>query len=337
MADPDNQKRNSGNPTTEKLSSRVPLQSILCTEELVSRPPRSPDYEGDKKALEALGKAKVESPDGILQLLAETTLQRLRAQSAGVSLLSDDGKSFYWPAIAGIWKPHIGGGTPRDFGPCGDVLDYNSPLLFRQFHRRYSYFQPVTPPVEECLLVPFYDEGKAVGTIWAIAHEESRKFDSEDLRQLICLGKFAASAYKLKTKRVEAQAQRAQTTKERQIVQKKREQVFDVREQLVQKLGDREQAEEERLQDEIQQLQHEILQLQTNSHGQQDQVNELRRIADEYVDVLSQLSEDTQTRKENIQTIQENVQRLREDMQRQREEWKNKQSERKSKDQASLH
>ena len=72
----------------------------------------------------------------------------------------------------GVWKPHIGGGTPRNFGPCGDVLDRNIPLLFRHFERRYNYLQPVTPPIEECLLVPFYVEGKAVGTIWAIAHDD---------------------------------------------------------------------------------------------------------------------------------------------------------------------
>lgn len=90
--------------------------------------------------------------------------------------------------IAGTWKPHIGGGTPRDFGPCGDVLDRNVPLLFRHFERRYLYLLPVTPPAEECLLVPFYVEGKAFGTIWAIAHDDRCKFDLEDSRQLVSLG-----------------------------------------------------------------------------------------------------------------------------------------------------
>jgi hypothetical protein len=55
-----------------------------------------------------------------------------------------------------VWKPHIGGGTPRDFGPCGDVLDRNMPLMFSHVERRYNYFLPVTPAIEECLLVPFY-------------------------------------------------------------------------------------------------------------------------------------------------------------------------------------
>jgi PAS domain S-box-containing protein len=88
-------------------------------------------------------------------------------------------------------------GTLREFGPCGDVLDRNVPLLFRHFEWRYPYLLPVTPPAEECLLVPFYVEGKAVGTIWAIAHDDRRKFDLEDLRKLVSLGTFASSAYQV--------------------------------------------------------------------------------------------------------------------------------------------
>ena len=177
----------------------VPLESVLCTEELNQRPTRQPDYETENRALVSLAQALAASPHTILQTLADTVLEVFRAGSAGISLLTEDGKRFYWPAIAGLWKPHIGGGTPRDFGPCGDVLDRNAPLMFRHFELRYTYFLPVTPPVEECLLVPFYVKGKAVGTIWAIAHDDRRKFDAEDMRQLTSLGSFASTAYQAVT------------------------------------------------------------------------------------------------------------------------------------------
>ena len=175
----------------------VPLESILCTEELRRRPWRAPDYKKENRALVALSSALADSPNTILHTLAETILDVTQADSSGLSLLTteDGGKRFYWPAIAGMWKPHIGGGTPRDFGPCGDVLDCNTTLLFRHFERRYTYFLPVTPLVEECLLVPFYVGGKAVGTIWAIMHDDSRKFDAEDERLMGVLGQFASLAY----------------------------------------------------------------------------------------------------------------------------------------------
>ena len=172
-------------------------ESILCTEELKRRPSRSPDYERENRAFVALAQALADSPHTILQRLADTMLEVFQCGSTGISLLTtnDGGKWFYWPAIAGMWKPNIGGGTPRDFGPCGDVLDRNAPLLFSHVERFYTYFQPVTPPVEECLLIPFYVGGKAVGTIWAVSHDERRKFDAEDMRQLVSLAQFASAAY----------------------------------------------------------------------------------------------------------------------------------------------
>jgi C4-dicarboxylate-specific signal transduction histidine kinase len=51
------------------------------------------------------------------------------------------------------------------------------------------------PLVDEGLLVPFHVNGKAVGTIWAIAHTSRRQFDAEDLRLLESMGRFASAAY----------------------------------------------------------------------------------------------------------------------------------------------
>jgi hypothetical protein len=114
----------------------VPLEAIPRTEELQRRPGRPPEYEKENRALVALAIALADSPRTILQTLAEKALEVVQADSAGLSLLTQDEQRFYWPAIAGAWQPHIGGGTPRDFGPCGDVLDRNVPLLFTHWERR---------------------------------------------------------------------------------------------------------------------------------------------------------------------------------------------------------
>ena len=108
----------------------VSLEAILCTEELRRRPWRPPDHKKENRALVALAGALVESPFNILQTLAEIILDVTQCDSSGLSLLTKDdgGKRFYWPAIAGEWKRYIGRGTPRDFGPCGDVLDQNRTL-----------------------------------------------------------------------------------------------------------------------------------------------------------------------------------------------------------------
>jgi PAS domain S-box-containing protein len=180
----------------EKADAPVALESILCTEELDRRPSRPPDYEKENRALISLLQGMIHLPHDLWQTLAEAIYETLNCGSAGVSLLtSDGGTRFYWPAISGLWKSHVGGGTPRDFGPCGDVLDQNRPLLFRHVERRYAYFLPVLPAVEEALLVPFYSGGAAVGTVWAILHDDSRRFDREDRRQLETLAQFASVVY----------------------------------------------------------------------------------------------------------------------------------------------
>jgi PAS domain S-box-containing protein len=180
----------------EALADRaVALEEILCTEELWRRPQRPPNYESENQALGKLVEALAASPRTILQVLADTLLDTLKADSAGMSLLNGDGNRFYWAAIAGAWSPHLGGGTPRDFGPCGDVLDCGRPLLFKHWEWRYPYLAEATPLAEEGLLVPFFVGGKAVGTIWTIAHSDRRKFDAEDLRLLESMGRFASAAY----------------------------------------------------------------------------------------------------------------------------------------------
>jgi PAS domain S-box-containing protein len=175
----------------------VSLDSILFTDELDSRPSRPPDHEKQSRALVALMQALADSPQTVLQTLADTILDVLQCGSAGVSLLTngDGGKRFYWPAISGVWKEHIGGGTPREFGPCGTVLDQNKPLLFKHVEKVFTYFEPVKPWVEEALLVPFYSGTKAVGTVWAVSHDDVRKFDAEDKRQLESMAEFASAAY----------------------------------------------------------------------------------------------------------------------------------------------
>jgi hypothetical protein len=175
----------------------APLETIVCTEELQRRPWRPPNFEMENRALVALVTALSDSASTIFQTLAETILDVTKCDSSGLSLLTPDGgKRFYWPAIAGMWAPHVGGGTPRNFAPCGDVLDRNCTMLFRHFERRYPYLMPVIPAAEECLLVPFYVDGRAVGTIWGIMHSDRRQFDSEDGRIMGALGQFASVAYR---------------------------------------------------------------------------------------------------------------------------------------------
>jgi signal transduction histidine kinase len=226
----------------------VPLDSILCTEKLRNRPWRPPNLEKENSALVALASALAKSPRTILQTLADKVLEVLQADSAGLSLLTKDEKRFYWAAIAGAWRPHIGGGTPRDFGPCGDVLDHNIPMLFTHWERRYPYLSTAMPLADEGLLAPFYVNGKAVGTIWAIAHSDRRKFDAEDLRLLESMSRFASSAYQtvesMEDLKLEIAAREKAETELRELTDNLEVQVRVRTEELARDISKRKQSEE---------------------------------------------------------------------------------------------
>ncbi|MEO8754996.1 MAG: PAS domain S-box protein [Casimicrobiaceae bacterium] len=181
----------------EHVPQVADLESVITTDELERRPSRPPNHAAENSALVGLAQAMASSPQSILKKLADVALDLCRAQSAGISLLEEDGKNFCWPAVAGEWTSQVGGGTPREFGPCGTVLDRNAAQLMSHPERHFPYIGAVTPLIEEVLLIPFYVEGKAVGTIWVISHEQGRRFDAEDLRIMNKLGTFAASGYQV--------------------------------------------------------------------------------------------------------------------------------------------
>jgi PAS domain S-box-containing protein len=173
-------------------------RSVTSAEVLRQRPSRLPDHAAENLALIGLAQSMAKAPEDILQRLADTALIICRAHSAGLSLLedSDQRRNFHWRAIAGEFSHHLNGGTPRDFGPCGTVLDRNAAQLCSHPEIDFPYFSDAKPPLEEILLVPFYIEGTAVGTIWIVSHDVAkRRFDAEDLRVMSNLAIFASAAY----------------------------------------------------------------------------------------------------------------------------------------------
>jgi PAS domain S-box-containing protein len=183
-----------GIPSADQIA---PLEKVLCTDELRRRPSRPPNFSMENRAITRIAQAHADSPETILQTLVDTIVEVCGAGSAGISLLKTDerGANFHWPAISGQWKQFIGGYNPRNFSPCGDVLDLNRTLMMRDVESRYPYFAPVVPRVEEALLAPFYVCGEARGTIWVIHHDKEHHFDAEDQRILESLSNLASSAY----------------------------------------------------------------------------------------------------------------------------------------------
>src|SRR5689334_20862651 len=172
--------------------SRLSLADVVINPELARRPSRPPDYELENSALIALAETMAERPDAILQKLVETALRLCRAGTAGISLLEKHGgeEVFRWEAVAGVYADHVNGTMPRDASPCGITIDRNATQLMYMAERVFPALA-AEPPFVEALLVPFHFEHKPVGTVWVVAHDQIRKFDSEDARLINILAQFA--------------------------------------------------------------------------------------------------------------------------------------------------
>lgn len=181
-------------------ASRDALNSVLITEELSYRPGRTPDYAAENRALLAIGAEMTAGRDTLGRLCA-AALELCDAQTAGVSLIEHEGieSVFRWVALAGQWASYKGGSLPRNASPCGIVIDRNAPQLMSRPHIFFSAMREATPQVGEVLLVPFSILNEPVGTVWVIAHDDQRRFDSEDLRLMRSLAQLAAAAYLLQT------------------------------------------------------------------------------------------------------------------------------------------
>ncbi|WP_437961819.1 GAF domain-containing protein [Sorangium sp. So ce119] len=175
----------------------VGLEGVLRTEELARRPTRLPDHAAENRALLALATAMAGPLEDVLPRLASLLLELCRADSAGISVLEDDGEGghvFRWRAIAGALAHHLGGVMPRSPSLCGTVLDRGEALLFHRPARHFVSDDDVEPTVVEALTVPFHDNDTPIGTVWVLAHNEERKFDAEDVRLISSLSRFAATA-----------------------------------------------------------------------------------------------------------------------------------------------
>jgi len=173
------------------------IDTVLTTDTLSQRPSRSPDYAAENQALLELGKVIAETPKAILQKLAEKAMVLCGAGSSGISLAESDEDEpiFRWHATAGEYKKYYHGTMPREFSPCGVVLQRNSMQLMSRPVRAFPYIEAISPVPHEVLLVPFYHQDQAVGTVWVVSHSAEKRFDAEDARIVQNLAQFASAAY----------------------------------------------------------------------------------------------------------------------------------------------
>ena len=184
-----------------------PLEEVVITSLLERRPTRAPRHAEENAALIALSKELVDAPDHVLQSLVDTACHLCGAESAGISLQEvENGREiFRWRATSGRMTPYLNGVMPRDFSPCGVVIDRRASQLMADPARHYLYISQLGIPFREVLLAPFFKRDVAIGTVWVAMHGPGREFDREDARLVENLARFASLASEMLSNSVQVE------------------------------------------------------------------------------------------------------------------------------------
>ncbi len=176
----------------------IPLAQVITTEELARRPSRPPDLAAENSVLLALAETMASAPTRCSSgssMKRALCVERIPPASACSNRPSRQHRcSLPLEGDLGWARPFAGNTMPLDFSPCGTVLDYDRALLMSDPVRHFQYIERLPIPVREVLLVPFYRQGKAIGTVWVAAHSIERRFDREDERIVGSLSRFAGAA-----------------------------------------------------------------------------------------------------------------------------------------------
>ena len=172
------------------------LEEIDILHELDRRPSRAPDFAAESRALASLAAELATNPRNMLQRLVELAVELCHAHTSGISLL--EGDVFRWEAVAGVFAGARNGTMPRHASPCGVVIDRNAMQLMELPDRCFPALR-AEPRFVEALLLPFYDHGTPVGTVWIVSHAPERRFDREDARVVGVLTQYASAAWQIWT------------------------------------------------------------------------------------------------------------------------------------------
>lgn len=148
------------------------------------------------EGLRRLTRSFVENPDSILQELVNAAVDLCGADSAGISLETEeksDANFYHWVATAGQYNGFLNAVLPRYPSACGICLERGKPQLFRVSQRFFDIMGIDAPLVTDGILLP-WEVGPTRGTIFIMAHGRTEAFDKDDGQMMRVLADFAAMA-----------------------------------------------------------------------------------------------------------------------------------------------
>jgi signal transduction histidine kinase len=181
------------------IDSGMELEDLLTDQAFLDRRDNSDRAQKRFEALQALAHVFAEAPEVVLQKLVDIAVEYCGADSAGISLLEDNGQGdpkFRWIAISGTFSKYIHGTTPRFFSPCGTCISSGRPQHYRVTKPYYDFLGVTAEPITDGILIPWTSD-QSTGTIWAVSHGSRETFNPEDYKLLNALADFAGISVRL--------------------------------------------------------------------------------------------------------------------------------------------
>ncbi|MBC8103512.1 MAG: GAF domain-containing protein [Cytophagales bacterium] len=180
---------------------RVPADlanSVYPDGELGRRPVPAMDFARDKAAIRELAARMVDEPEAVLPRFVELAMEIGGGVSAGFSLFEGGPGAgvFRWRYLYGSLVAFEHATTPRDFSPCGVVLDRKTPVLTVHSERAYDWISDEHIILPEVLLVPLFAGAAPLGTLWVVS-DTSGHFHNGHSQSLRELAAFAGIALRM--------------------------------------------------------------------------------------------------------------------------------------------
>jgi two-component sensor histidine kinase len=174
------------------IAPKVP--DVFITEELDRRRPVKIDVLREKRALQEIAALMADDPAQVLPKFVSLAMEMADGVSAGLSLLEENPAPgvFRWHHLTGTLAHFTGATTPRNFSPCGIVLDMDAPVLTAYSERGYDWIAACDVTLPEVLLVPLHiDSKEPTGTLWIVSDKDGH-FHREHARAMTELASFVA-------------------------------------------------------------------------------------------------------------------------------------------------
>jgi transcriptional regulator with GAF, ATPase, and Fis domain len=172
------------------------VSDLYSDPEFVGRRLHTRDVAVQMAGMQRLARAFVEDPDTILQELVNAAVELCGADSAGISLETEEKSEsnyYQWVATAGQYAGFLDASLPRYPSACGVCLEREKPQRFLVTQQFFDLMGIEAPTVTDGILLPWH-VGETRGTIWIMAHGRTEAFDTGDSRMMQVLADFAAMA-----------------------------------------------------------------------------------------------------------------------------------------------